>query len=245
MKNVDCTVLALIPARAGSKSLPNKNVRLLKGKPLIQHSIECAQQSRCIDRVLVTTDSPMIANLSRKLGAEVPFLRPASISGDRSRDISFVQHALRWLREDGVRGDILFVLLRPTEPHREPEIVDAAIRLLRKTPKADSARSVSLAEQTPYKMWRQRNGRLIPVVGTYDDEMYNMPRQILPAVYWQNGYVDVFWDRTVTKYNSITGRKVLAFETTGSNTNIDTLSDLRKARKSKAVVSQVEKRFSS
>jgi N-acylneuraminate cytidylyltransferase len=225
-------VIAIVPARGGSKSVPNKNIRTLKGKPLIQYSIDCARQSQLIERVIVTTDSPVIAGIAEKLGAEAPFLRPASISGDRARDISYVRHLLGWLRKDGVTGRILFVLLRPTEPYREPEVIDAAIRHLKSHPTAHSLRSVAVAEQTPFKMWRMRGDRLMPLFpGADGKEPYNMPRQELPRVYWQNGYVDAFWDTTVTRLNSITGRKVLAFLTDVPTTNIDTLDDLEKARR--------------
>jgi N-acylneuraminate cytidylyltransferase len=243
-----CKVIAIIPARGGSKSVPNKNIRVLKGKPLIQYSIDCALQSKLIDRVIVTTDSPAIAKIAAGLGAEVPFLRPASISGDRARDISYVQHLLKWLRRNGEQGRLLFVLLRPTEPYREPEVVDSAIQLLQENPGAHSVRSVAIAEQTPFKMWRMRGKRLVPLIaGANGGEPYNMPRQELPRVYWQNGYVDAFWDTTVSRLNSITGSKVLAFLTDVPTTNIDTLDDLEKARRhqSPKKKAQAEPRYSS
>ncbi|MDO9219316.1 MAG: acylneuraminate cytidylyltransferase family protein, partial [Lacisediminimonas sp.] len=95
------SIVALIPARAGSKGVPHKNIKPLGGRPLIEWSIKACLKSRLIDRVIVSTDSPEYAELAIKLGAEAPFLRPAEISADRSTDYDFIVHALDWLAANG------------------------------------------------------------------------------------------------------------------------------------------------
>jgi len=120
-------VIALIPARSGSKGVPNKNTRLLGGHPLIEWSIIAARKAKQIDRVIVSTDSREYAELSIRLGAEAPFLRPTEISGDRATDYDFVAHALNWLEVNG--GEPAHIVhLRPTTPFRNPDVIDDAIR---------------------------------------------------------------------------------------------------------------------
>jgi N-acylneuraminate cytidylyltransferase len=206
-------VLALIPARGGSKGIPRKNVMCVAGKPLIAYSIQQAQASRRIRRVLVSTDDPEIAEVSRAWGAEVPFLRPAEFAQDMSPDIDVFRHALGWLAaQEGYRPELV-VHLRPTGPARRVELVDAAIDLLSAHPEADAVRSVSPPIQTPYKMWRLgADGCLEPLLrleGVADCQ--SIPRQRLPKVYWQNGYVDVIRPRAVLEKDSMWGTRVLPF----------------------------------
>ena len=151
-------ILALIPARGGSKSVPRKNIRTVGGRPLIAWSIEQAKRSRRINRIVVTTDDQEIAEIARKWGAETPFMRPAELAGDRSTDIEHHEHALRTLAAaEGYRPEAV-VNLRPTMPVRRIATIDRAIDALVARPDVDSVRSVSLAEQTPYKMWRIGDG---------------------------------------------------------------------------------------
>ena len=122
--------LALIPARGGSKGLPRKNLRLLGGRPLITWTIEHALASRCVDRVVVSTDDPEIAEVAVANGAEAPFLRPASLATDTSPTIEAVRHALDWLHEEDGQTFDLLALLEPTSPLRAAGDVDRAIELL-------------------------------------------------------------------------------------------------------------------
>jgi N-acylneuraminate cytidylyltransferase len=206
-------VLALIPARGGSKGIPRKNVLVLDGKPLIAYSIEHARASRRISRVLVSTDDEEIARVARDWGAEVPFIRPDDLATDLSPDIDVFRHALDWLADrEGYRPDLV-VHLRPTGPIRQVELVDEAIDRLQADPSADAIRSVSVALQTPYKMWRlMPDGRMEPalrVEGLTDAQ--SRPRQQLPVVYWQNGYVDVLRPRAIFEKGSMWGDRVLPF----------------------------------
>ena len=206
------SILALIPARCGSKSIPRKNLLRLAGNPLIAYSIKQALASRHITRTIVSTDDPEIAEVARQYGAEVPFLRPAEFAQDLSPDLDVFHHALSWLRDqEGYTCDLV-VHLRPTGPLRRVELIDQAIELMLKHPEADSLRSVRSASQTPYKMWRIESGylrSLLSVEGV--PEPHSMPRQKLPKVYWQNGYVDIVRPRTVLELNRMAGNRILPF----------------------------------
>ena len=175
-------ILAIIPARGGSKGIPRKNVMLVGGKPLIAHSILQARNSERINRVLVSTDDEEIAAVAREWGAEVPFVRPSEYAQDLSPDIDVFRHALDWLqRREGYEPEMV-VHLRPTGPVREVALIDKAIGLLASQPEADALRSVSVAVQTPYKMWRiTPQGHLDPVLrveGTADCQSQPRQRQV-------------------------------------------------------------------
>lgn len=206
-------ILALIPARGGSKGIPRKNVLPLLGKPLIAYSILHAQASQAINRVIVSTDDEEIAGVASQWGAEVPFMRPAEYAQDLSPDIDVFRHALDWLKTHEDYVPDLVIHLRPTGPVRRVEVIDRAIALLLSHPEADAVRSVSLALQTPYKMWRiTPQGYMQPVLrieGIPDPQ--SLPRQQLPLVYWQNGYVDVIRPRAVLEKNSMWGDCALPF----------------------------------
>lgn len=204
-------VLALIPARGGSKSIPDKNILPFNGKPLIVHSIEQALEAEHVDRVIVSTDSQTIAEISLNAGAEVPFMRPAEFAGDDSTDLEVFDHALGWLDKHENYRPELIVHLRPTSPLRPARLIDRGIERLLSHPKADSLRTVVAAPQTPYKMWRLQGDFLEPLLThpTYP-EPYNMARQLLPPVFWQNAYLDITRWTTVMKSGSMTGTRILA-----------------------------------
>ena len=124
------SVLAIIPARGGSKGLPGKNVRELCGKPLIAWTIEKARESAFLDEVLVTTDSPGIADVARRYGAAVPFLRPDHLAGDHASTYDAIRHALNYYREAEGREFDYIVLLEPTSPLREDDDIDRMLSML-------------------------------------------------------------------------------------------------------------------
>ncbi len=226
-------VLALIPARGGSKSIPRKNIRPLGGHPLIAYSIAAARAAETVTRTIVSTDDEEIAALSRRYGAETPFLRPAAYSQDATPDLPVFQHALQWLEEqEGYRPEIV-VQLRPTSPFRRTAHVDAAVCRLLERPEADSVRTVCVPFQNPYKMWRIRpDGLMQPLLQTEFSEPYNMPRQALPEVYWQTGYVDAAWSDTLLQKNSMTGERILPLVIDPSEwIDIDSPDDWRRAER--------------
>ena len=216
-------IIALIPARSGSKSVPRKNIRKLCGKPLLSYAIQTALESALIDRVVVTTDNKEIADIAKKYGAEVPFLRPKEISGDYALDIEYHQHAIDWLRENENYTPDLIVNLRPTNPIRSPITVDKAIQTLIDNPDMDSLRSVRISEFSPFKMWTiPRSGILEPIASEVEfHEPYNMPRQLLPICYWQDGYVDVTRYTTIVEKMSTTGKNIIPFLIEEESIDID------------------------
>jgi CMP-N,N'-diacetyllegionaminic acid synthase len=205
-------VLALIPARGGSKGIPRKNVMEIAGKPLIAWSILQALESARITRVVVSTDDAEIASVAEQWGAEVPFVRPSEYAQDSSPDIDVFRHAFECLAQSEAYEPEMVVHLRPSGPVRRVEDIDAAVDLLASQPEADAVRSVSPARQTPYKMWRLRHdGTMEPLLrlpGVPDCQ--SRPRQLLPLVYWQNGYVDALRPRAVLEKNSMWGDRVLS-----------------------------------
>lgn len=204
-------ILAIIPARSGSKRIPNKNVKIFCGKPLLVHSVECAKRSRYIDRVVVSTDAQGVADVAIQAGAEAPFLRPAEFSTDEATDFVVFKHALEWFEKNESYIPDIVVQLRPTSPLRTVEQVDEAIRLLSLNPSADSVRTVAEPEQSPYKMFSiGSDGTLKTLIGlTGAQESFNLPQQKLPKVYKHVGYVDVMWRRTIMEKNKMTGDNVL------------------------------------
>lgn len=203
-------IVAIIPARGGSKSIPRKNIRPLGGLPLIAYSIAAGLQSKRVHRVIVSTDSPEIAEIALEWGAEVPFLRPAELSEDTTTDLPVFEHALRWLEEnENYRADVA-VQLRPTSPLRPPNLTDAAIETLLQYPEADSVRCVTASGQNPFKMWRIGNdGRLQTLMQSAFREPYNMPRQALPDTYWQTGHVEAIRYETIMRKKSMTGDLIM------------------------------------
>ncbi len=215
-------VMALIPARGGSKSVPRKNLLSVAGRPLIAYSILHAQSCPSVTRIVVSTDDDEIADVARQHGAEVPFKRPAEAATDMATDFQVFHHALRWLQAEQSYCPELVVHLRPTGPVREPQLIERAVQLMLERPEADALRSVGTAEQTPYKMWRVEGSFLRPLIELPGfPEAHSMPRQKLPTAYWQNGYVDIVRPRTVLELESMTGRVVLPFIVEGKIHELD------------------------
>lgn len=206
-------IMALIPARGGSKGVPRKNILPIAGKPLIAYSIQQALASRLINRVVVSTDDHEIAEVAREWGAEVPFIRPAWCAQDMSPDIDVFRHALTWFKDQEQYRPEVVVHLRPPGPVRQVKHIDEAIELLLSHPEADAVRSVSLARQTPYKMWHvTAEGYLKPVLRMPEmPDCQSVPRQRLPLVYWQNGYVDVIRPCAILDKHSMWGNCAIPY----------------------------------
>lgn len=206
-------ILAIIPARGGSKGIPHKNIRYFAGYPLIGYSIAAGLQSEYVTRVLVSTDDEEIAETAKGFGAEVPFMRPAHLAQDTSLDLPVFQHALTWLQENEKYRPDLVVQLRPTSPIRPIILIDQAIQMMLDHPHADSLRGVVPAGQNPYKMWQIGDEGLLKPLIRVDglDEPYNSARQELPPVYWQTGHIDVIRTDTILKKGSMSGDLILPF----------------------------------
>lgn len=204
-------ILAVIPARSGSKSVKNKNIRLINGKPMLAYSIEHAEGSRYINRIIVTTDSEEYAAIAKEYGAETPFIRPAELATDTALDIDVFRHALLWLKEnEGYEPDIV-VQLRPTDPFRDSADIDRMIEIMLQDETVDAVRSIKENEVVPHKMWYLKEDGTIEPILTDIPEAYNMPRQELPETYYQNGNVDLLRPSNIWNYNSMTGKKIKGY----------------------------------
>ncbi len=203
-------VLAIIPARGGSKSIPRKNIKEFANHPLIAYSISAGLTAESITRVIVSTDDEEIADISLKYGAEIPFLRPAELAQDNTPDLPVFHHALEWLEINEHYSPDIIVQLRPTSPLRRTQHIDSAVSKLVKHPEADAVRTVCIPFQNPFKMWNiDTNGFLHPIMDLGVPEPYNLPRQSLPEIYWQTGYVDAIWTDTIRTKHSMTGERIL------------------------------------
>lgn len=225
-------VVAIIPARGGSKGIPRKNLVEIAGEPLIVHSINHALTAQRVSRVIVSTDDEEIADVARKAGAEVPFLRPKELAEDLVLDLPVFQHALKFLLDQENYQPELVVHLRPTAPLRKPDWIDAAIDQLRKVPEADSLRSVSKPNQHPYRVFRiDQAGYLDPIMKHEHPMPYLLRRQDLPDLYYYNCVIDLTRPSTIFGKASMTGDRILPFVMDPEDVvDIDTRMDLALAR---------------
>lgn len=226
-----CGVVALIPARAGSKRIPGKNLRLLRGHPLLAYSVRAAIDSGAFDHVVVSTDDAATAAVARLYGADVPFLRPADLAGDTSPDIAWVRHAVEALIEDGHTVG-LFSVLRPTSPLRSAAVIRAAVETLLADDAADSLRAVERVTQHPGKMWvlEQSGVRMRPLLDDAGAEppWHSSAYQALPVVHVQNASLEVARVRCLEANGSIAGKEIIPWVMPGQegfdlNTELDWL----------------------
>jgi CMP-N,N'-diacetyllegionaminic acid synthase len=211
--NRNPSFVALIPARSGSIRIADKNVRRLGAHPQIAYTIAAARASGVFDRVIVSTNAERTASIASHYGAEVPFLRPDELAGPTSPDIEWVVHALENL--DGPFD--VFSILRPTSPFRLPETIRRARDLFLDHDDADSLRAVESCRRHPAKMWTTNGPWLLPVLGVGPGEVpwHSVQYQSLPAVYEQNGSLELAWTRVVEESRSISGTQIIAFVTEG------------------------------
>ena len=191
MKKERLEILALVPARGGSRGIPGKNLRLLAGKSLVARAVESGLESRLVTRVILSTDSEAIAEEGRRAGGEVPFLRPAELAQDDTPTSAVVIHAIDWLRENERFLPNILVLLQPTAPLRQGRHVDEALDLL----VSGQARTVVSVTPVPghhHPAWQFsiRDGALVPFL-----ETPTVPprRQDLPPTYTRNGAIYAAW----------------------------------------------------
>ena len=207
-------IVALIPARSGSKRVVDKNIRPLAGHPLIAYSIGAALQSGVFSDVIVSTDSAQYADIARYYGAEIPFMRPAAIAGDTSPDIEWVADTLKRLADSGRHYDC-FSLLRPTSPFRLPHTIRRAWEAFSNQSGVDSLRAVERCSQHPGKMWVVRGQRMTPLLplGPPEQPWHSSQYPSLPEVYVQNASLEMAWSRVVFEDLTIAGNVVMPFIT--------------------------------
>lgn len=196
-------ILCVIPARSGSKGIPNKNIYILENFPLIAYTINYVKKSNIVMDIIVTTDSQKIKSISEYYGAEVPFLRPKELATDNTPDFPVCFHALTKCEEIYNKNYDYIVWARPTSPVRPPNLVNEGLKILETNSNVESVRSVSLSKQHPFRQFYIKNDKLLPVENTVDDA-YNKPRQFLPNAYFQTGHLEII--RTnVIKNGNISG----------------------------------------
>lgn len=200
--NAEEACLAIIPARGGSKGLPGKNIRPLKGKPLIAYSIEAAYASGCVDEVAVSTDSSEIAEVAKAAGARVPFLRPDALSSDEAKSIDVLRHAVLFYEQTLKRRFSTILLLQPTSPLRTGDDIAQAFAQFRQSG-ADSLQSVSPAECHPYLLRTLKEGRL----ESYEQQEVHLRRQDLEEVYALNGAIYIMKRELLIEQQRIVGAR--------------------------------------
>jgi CMP-N,N'-diacetyllegionaminic acid synthase len=221
MKNI----VALIPARSGSKGVVDKNIMPLGGIPLISYSIVAAKKSKLIDRIIVSTDSEEYSEIARSYGAETPFIRPKDISGDLATDVEFFKHAVDWLQENENFVPEYFVHLRPTTPFRDSKVLDKAIKEFICSDYS-ALRSCHKMSESSYKTFEVENNMFKRICnGGNNIEGSNAARQAFPETYDANGYIDIVRSEMIAKHSLIHGSRVKAFITNTTH-EIDEIGDI-------------------
>lgn len=221
-------ILCIIPARSGSKGLPNKNILDFKGKPLLSWSIEQALQSKYNMRIIVSTDSEEYQKIANNYGAETPFIRPKEISGDYSSDYECINHCINWLRKNENNEYDIVLHLRPTQPCRKVIDIDNCLDLfIENYNDYDSLRTVIPMEKSPFKMYILKEDNLKPLFNSVNgiNEPYNQARQLLPQCYLHNGYIDILKTEILVD-NTISGTRIYGYiMDDNNNIDIDTEKD--------------------
>ena len=214
MAHKDCNIVALIPARSGSKRVPDKNIRRLAGHPLIAYTIAAALGSEVFKDVMVSTDSEHYAEIAKYYGAQVPFLRPAELAGDQSPDFEWLQYTLSRLQETGRSYDC-FSILRPTSPFRMPATIQRAWQEFSTQTGTDSLRAVEKCSQHPGKMWVVRGNRMMPLLplGPAEQPWHSSQYPSLPEVYVQNASLEIARTGVIFEEKTIAGNVLIPFFT--------------------------------
>ena len=226
-------ILCIIPARGGSKGIKDKNIINVNGLPMLVWSIKQAQASKYNEymKIVLSTDNEEYRKIGIEYGAEAPFLRPKEISGDLSTDQEFIEHAIKYYKNE-YEPDII-LQLRPTYPTRKVEILDECLDIFLKVRNEyDSLRTVIPFEKSPYKMYKIENNNLEPLFREVNNikEPYNQCRQILPQTYLHNGYIDIL-NTNIIENRTISGDRIYPFVMDKEEIHdIDTIEDLKKIK---------------
>lgn len=223
------SAIALIPARGGSKRVPGKNIKLLDGRPLISYTISAALDSGCFEKVLVSSDDTTTLDIAARYGADC-LRRPDEFATDTSPDIEWVRHALKVCDDrwgdlipggDGFSGRVrhpydTFSILRPTSPFRKPETIQRAMnQWMLARDNYTSLRAMEKVSQHPGKMWTRVGDMAVPLLMQPQHPFHDSQYAALPSVYVQNASLEIAWVKTVIETGTISGKRVMAFETEG------------------------------
>lgn len=236
-------ILAIIPARSGSKGIPQKNIRLLNGKPLIEYPINCAKKSKLVNRIIVSTDSEKIAKIAKSAGADVPFLRPKEISGDKASQLDVLKHTLDFLEKTESYIPDIITWLHATNPFTTPDTVDRSIKMLKKS-KTDLVLGVFEIHTHPFRSFLLK-GKYLKQFRKDFDKYYQ--RQLYPPLYFPTGDIYTFWYSSYKKHGKIFGPNIipLIYKNDEISLNIDTPFDLFVAEMTLKHWNKFKKKFSS
>ena len=217
-------IIAIVPARSGSKGISDKNIKNLAGHPLLAYSVAVARLAEIVP-VIVSTDSEEYAEIAERYGAKVPFIRPADISKDKSTDYQFMYHAMEWYKSNERTIPEYWLHLRPTTPLRDPKVLKSAVSYIAGHPKATSLRSGHEAPESPFKWFlKDKEGYFKGLRNDLTPEKVNMPRQTFSKMYNPDGYIDIVRSSHVLNSETLHGNKMLVFESPRC-TEIDTVTD--------------------
>ncbi len=225
-------IIALIPARSKSERLKNKNILKIGKYPLLAIPILAAKKARIFDKIIVSTDSEKYAQIAKKYGAEVPFLRPKKISQSTSPDFDWVNYTIKNLSKKNMNFNIFFIL-RPTNPFRSHKTILSAWKKFKKNKKADSLRAIEVSKQHPGKMWIKKSNYIVPFYFRIKKKQpyYNLQLKSLPKIYKQNASLEISRTNVLNRYKTITGKKILPFFTKGyEGLDINEFYDFRFAK---------------
>ncbi len=199
------SIIAIIPARGGSKGVPHKNIKKLGEKPLIAYSIVESLKSEYLDYVFVSTEDSEIANISKKYGAQV-INRPPALAEDTSKTVDVVLHAIEYLVQEGIHPQIV-ILLQPTSPLRNVDDIDTAIKLFLEN-ECDSVISVCEPDHSPFWCFRFDGRYLQPLLG---QEYKNMRRQDLPKVMMPNGAIYISSPESIARFGGFYADRMIPY----------------------------------
>jgi len=224
-------LLIIIPARSGSTELKNKNIVKIKNKPLIFYTCLFANKIKNKDyEIIGSTNSKKISKIFNQYKIKTPFIRPNIISKKYSLDISYVNHAINFFHKKNIYFKF-GLILKPTSPLRDVSEFKKSFKMIKKNKNASSLKSIVLTSQTPYKMWLIKNNKIKPLLLMEKKEMYNMPRQLLPKVYFQDGGFDYFRINYKPNVKSVSGDHIIFFKRENKHLlDIDSKIDLKKFR---------------
>lgn len=213
-------MLAIIPARAGSKGLPGKNIKLLQGKPLIAHTIEQALKAKNVSRVIVSTDDGEIARIALKYGAEVPFMRPKSLATDTALSVDNYICTIKKLQKENNIKIKEFIVLQPTSPLRTSNDIDNAINLFYKK-EADSV--ISYSKENHPITWHKQINNDLSFTNIFEDKLQN--RQDIKTTYFPNGAIFIFKFNIILQKKYYTQKSFAYIMPRNRSVDIDTLDD--------------------
>jgi CMP-N-acetylneuraminic acid synthetase len=198
-------ILGIIPVRKNSKGIPQKNIQKINGISLVEHTIRTAKKSKKISRLILSTDSSEIAKMGRKLGVEVPFIRPKKFAKSNSSSLDVITHALKFLKiNENYEPDIILIL-QVTSPLRQLSSIDKSVSLLQNS-NATSVLGVSTMKQNPFIAFTISSNNFLKPYQKNFQKFFQ--RQQFPKFYYPSGSIYIFWKKTLKKYGNFYGPRI-------------------------------------